>query len=327
MLRNDSVVTGVWWGENPDLVGLSPLQCLDLIVEYCGQVGMRIVLDRHSSLSNNFIEESYWYIPGDSYYTEERYIQDWVFLAKRYRNTAIIAADLWNEPKINATWGTGILSTDWRLAAERVGNAIQAVNPDWLLVVEGIGGATWWGGDLSLAGQYPVRFKIPNKLVYSVHEYCEDVSKQAWFSNTTVPPFPASLRKHWDSNFGYLVREKIAPVYIGEYGTRFAHPTDYIWLPLWVNYTNGQYTSDGVNDLLPGQTGLSWTFWALNPGGDTGGILEDDWTTADEFKLSFIRKAMAPMLPTLSTAIPGVGVNYSATYSPAVSPTASSSRV
>lgn len=169
MLRDDAFVSGVWWGINPDLVGLTPLQCLDKIVEYCGQVGMHIILDRHSSQSDRFTQESYWfdrplrsrsrslfgltplpllcrYVPGDPYYTEQRFIDDWVMLARRYRNTAIVAADLWNEPKMNATWGSGDLASDWRLAAERVGNAIQAVNPDWLLVVEGVGGATWWGG-------------------------------------------------------------------------------------------------------------------------------------------------------------------------------------
>ena len=121
-------------------------------------------------------------------------------------------------------------------------------------------------------------------------------------------PCPWSTR---DTNFGYLLRRKIAPVYVGEYGTRFAHPKDLVWLPRWVNYTQGEYTQDGVNDLLPGETGLSWTFWALSPGGDTGGILESDWKTPDLYKLSFIRKAMAPMLPTYDPPIPGIGVNYS----------------
>lgn len=189
MLRNSSVVHGVWWGINPDLVGLTPLECMDKIVEYCGQVGMHIILDRHSAHVDAFTKESYWfapalphamsismsivmsintypcacpcpslsfswprrYVPGDPYHTEQRFIDDWVMLARRYRNTAVVAADLWNEPKMNATWGTGDLASDWRLAAERVGNAIQAVNPDWLLVVEGVGGATWWGGEFRSA--------------------------------------------------------------------------------------------------------------------------------------------------------------------------------
>jgi chitinase len=118
-----------------------------------------------------------------------------------------------------------------------------------------------------------------------------------------------------DFNFGYLLRKKIAPVYVGEYGTRFAYPTSLVWLQHWVNYTQGEFTTDGVNDLLPGETGLSWTFWALSPGGDTGGLLESDWQTVDHYKLSFIRKALAPMLPTYDPPIPGIGVNYSSNVS------------
>lgn len=175
MLHNGSHVEGVWWELNPEMIGLTPLQCLDKIVAYCGEVGIRIILDRHSSKADEFTKESFWfdlplylsislsiylspypsrsypvrcrYLPGDPYYTEQLFIDDWVMLARRYRNTAVVAADLWNEPKMNSTWGTGDLASDWRLAAERVGNAIQAVNPDWLLVVEGVGGATWWGGN------------------------------------------------------------------------------------------------------------------------------------------------------------------------------------
>jgi aryl-phospho-beta-D-glucosidase BglC (GH1 family) len=33
---------------NKDLVGLTPLQCLDALVSYCGRVGVRIILTRSS---------------------------------------------------------------------------------------------------------------------------------------------------------------------------------------------------------------------------------------------------------------------------------------
>jgi len=53
-------------------------------------------------------------------------------------------------------------SRDWRLAAERAGNAILAINPDLLIIVEGVecygpgskndpwkgAGCTWWRGNL-----------------------------------------------------------------------------------------------------------------------------------------------------------------------------------
>lgn len=50
----------------------------------------------------------------------------------------MIGADLHNEPHGAATWGSGNTNTDWRLAAERCGNAILSVNTNWLIIVEGI---------------------------------------------------------------------------------------------------------------------------------------------------------------------------------------------
>eukprot|EP01035_Chromulina_nebulosa_P022450 gene22450-29071_t len=88
------------YSKNPDLVGLSSLETLDKIVAYSGSIGLRIFLDRHSAKADNYPNEPLWYIPGDAYYTEERFIADWVMLAERYRGTAVIGADLWNEPKI-----------------------------------------------------------------------------------------------------------------------------------------------------------------------------------------------------------------------------------
>jgi len=60
MLRNTSVVTGVDYYLNPDLKGLTPLQLLDVIIEYCGSVNMRIILDRHSAKQGNYIKETLW---------------------------------------------------------------------------------------------------------------------------------------------------------------------------------------------------------------------------------------------------------------------------
>ena len=40
----------------------------------------------------------------------------------------VIGADLHNEPHSPACWGCGDPNTDWRLAAERAGNAILSVN-------------------------------------------------------------------------------------------------------------------------------------------------------------------------------------------------------
>src|SRR5437588_12565633 len=59
--------------------------------------------------------------------------------------------------------------------AERAGNAILAVNPGWLIIVEGIerfgSDAYWWGGNLEGAREFPVRLTRTDKLVYSAHDY------------------------------------------------------------------------------------------------------------------------------------------------------------
>ena len=46
--------------------------------------------------------------------------------------------DLHNEPHDPACWGCGDTTIDWRLAAERAGNAVLGVNPNLLIFVEGI---------------------------------------------------------------------------------------------------------------------------------------------------------------------------------------------
>ena len=117
------------------------------------------------------------------------------------------------------------------------------MNPNWLIVVEGVScpsGADanvwdnipdepcgWWGGNLSRAGQFPVRLSTPAKLVYSAHDYATSVYQQSWFSD---PSFPANLPAIWDRFWGYLERQNVAPVLVGEFGSTLADPRDAVWL-------------------------------------------------------------------------------------------------
>ena len=51
---------------NPDLVGLSPLQILDKVIDYAGSKGMRIILDRHRPTAAG--QTALWYTsarPGE----------------------------------------------------------------------------------------------------------------------------------------------------------------------------------------------------------------------------------------------------------------------
>jgi endoglucanase len=281
-----SMPNGIDFSKNPDLQGLSGIQIMDKIVTYAGQIGLRIILDHHRSGAGAGAEGSgLWYT---SAYSEARWISDWQMLTARYANNpTVIGADLHNEPHGSATWGTGG-ANDWRLAAERAGNAILSVNSNWLIIVEGVEQGTsgwyWWGGNLSNAGAYPVRLNVSGRLVYSPHDYPASVYPQPWFND---PSYPNNLYSIWDNNWGYLFRQGIAPILIGEFGSKLETTSDQIWLNALVNYLKGDLNGDGTSDLSAGQQGASWTYWSWNPNsGDTGGILKDDWSGVQQAKVN-----------------------------------------
>jgi len=284
VLEPGATANGIDTNANPDLVGLGPLEILDKVIDHAAKKGMRVLLDRHRP--DGSAQSALWYTGS---VPESKWISDWVTLATRYRgDPTVIGADLHNEPHAvgdgqGACWGCGDSTKDWRLAAQRAGNAVLAANPDWLIVVEGVdcpGGdqqgsdCGWWGGNLSGARKYPVRLKDPTKLVYSAHEYATSVHEQSWFKD---PSFPSNMPAVWDRFFGYLVEEGTAPVLVGEFGSTLRDQRDVTWLKALMKY------------LGPGTGGMNFTYWCWNPdSGDTGGILRDDWRTVDRTKQSIL---------------------------------------
>jgi endoglucanase len=270
-------------GRNAALRGKTPLEVMDILVAEAGRQGLMIILDNHSQADDGFMYPL-WF--GQDGFTERDWISTWRKLADRFDdNPNVIAADLKNEPHGSATWGTGG-ATDWRRAAEVAGAAVQAVNPDLLIIVEGIEGPVaggkldvhWWGGNLEGVRSAPVRLPVPNKLVYSPHEYGPGVFAQPWFSD---PKMTSILTHRWETGFGYIHTQGIAPLLIGEFGAKNVG-TDTVE-GRWIN----QFT-----DYL-GRTGISWTFWSWNPNsGDTGGILTDDWTTVHRDKMGLLSALM-----------------------------------
>ncbi|MEU7718269.1 cellulase family glycosylhydrolase [Streptomyces tibetensis] len=271
-------------GKNTDLRGLTSLQVLDRIVAYAGQSGLKVVLDRHRPDAAG--QSALWYTAS---VPESTWITNLKALAARYKgNSAVIGIDLHNEPHDPACWGCGDTSRDWRLAAERAGNAVLSVNPELLIMVEGVqtfnGNSIWWGGNLMGAAQYPVRLDVPNRLVYSAHDYATSVAQQSWFSD---PSFPANMPGIWDKYWGYIFKQNIAPVWLGEFGTTLQSSVDQKWLAELVKYlrSTSSYGTDSFH----------WTFWSWNPNsGDTGGILKDDWQTVDTAKDAYLAPVKAP---------------------------------
>lgn len=268
---------------NPDLKGLSPLEIMDRVIASARAHGLRVILDQHRPDAAG--QSALWYTPQHS---EAQWIADWKMLAARYRdNDTVIGFDLHNEPRDPATWGSGDLATDWRLAAERAGDAVLAVNPGLLIFVEGVSKVGsddyWWGGNLGAAAKFPVRLIRPQQLVYSAHDYPSSVTQQSWFK---AADYPSNLPGVWTAHWGYLAVQNKVPVVLGEFGTRDATESDRAWLAKLVSY------------LMEHRIGA--IYWSLNPeSADTGGLLTADWKSVEQAKLA----ALAPLLEAASPRV------------------------
>ncbi|WP_017315299.1 cellulase family glycosylhydrolase [Mastigocladopsis repens] len=270
-------------GNNKELEGKTPIEIMDLIIQEAERQGLLVLLDSHR-LSDKHISQL-WYEDG---FTEADWINTWKMLAHRYKTqTNVIGADLKNEPHGQASWGTNDLATDWQLAAQRAGNAILDINPNWLIVVEGVEKNVpgqklpkhWQGGNLEGVKRYPVRLSRRNKLVYSPHEYGPGVADQPWFSD---PKFPNNLINRWQIGFHYISSQNIAPIFIGEFGGRQVDTTskEGIWQNEFVKYIK--------------QKKVSFAYWSLNPNSaDTGGILLDDWLSIDTGKQQLLSQLLS----------------------------------
>ena len=257
---------------NPELAGLHALDIVDRIIAYAGAIGLSVILDNHRSDAGWSSQESgLWYTPA---YPESAFQHDWITMARRYAaNITVIGADLRNEPHGAARWGTGDPATDWKMAAERAGDAVLGANPHLLIMVEGVqyygtAPSYWWGGNLMGVATAPVSLQFPDgsparsQLVYSTHDYGVDNCNSGcpWFNASTSY---ASLAAIWDQYWGYITadpsRPYAAPVWVGEFGT--------------CNYNVGC-----VADTIPGSQGqwfsslvqyigskhLSWAYWSAN---------------------------------------------------------------
>ncbi|MEU0411039.1 cellulase family glycosylhydrolase [Streptomyces griseorubiginosus] len=282
-------------GKNADLQGLNSLGVLDRIVSYAGQDGLKVILDRHRPDSGG--QSALWYTAA---VPESTWIANLKALATRYKGQdTVVGIDLHNEPHDPACWGCGDTATDWRLAAQRAGNAVLGINPDLLIFVEGVqtfnGVSGWWGGNLMGVAQYPVQLSVANRVVYSAHDYATSVAQQSWFSD---PSFPANMPGIWDKYWGYIFKQNIAPVWVGEFGTTLQSTVDQKWLAALVSYLRPTSTY--------GADSFHWTFWSWNPNsGDTGGILKDDWQTVDTVKDGYLASVKAPGFPGSGGGDPG----------------------
>lgn len=289
--------TAVDWDKNPEFVGKSAAEVMDLILDYCESLGLYVVLDHHRREAGQGADGS----PVSGSYTQANWIARWTFMANRYKDhPAVVGADVHNEPH-DLTWN------DWATHVEACGNAILATAPDWLIFVEGVGINSdstpyWWGGALKDVATRPIVLNVASKVAYSPHEYGQSVGSQAWLSKdgNNVPNYPNNLPAVWDAHWGYIYKNNIAPIWIGEYGGFFGldgtggntkpnGPVEIQWVQSLIKYLNGDYDLNGTIDIPAGKKGMSASYWGYNPNsGDTGGLVQDDWVTHQTPKLTLL---------------------------------------
>ena len=289
---------------NADLLGKTSLEIFDMILDYCFEQKLYVVLDHHRRNAGQGADGS----PIGTDYTQTNWLSSWSVMANRYKDhPSVVGADVHNEPH-DHSWSA------WATLAENCGNHILGIAPKWLIFVEGVGDnpdatSYWWGGALKGVATRPVVLTVPNKVVYSPHEYGQSVGNQAWLrteSNPSLPAnYPNNLYEIWDANWGFIFKDGIAPLWIGEFGGHFGvdgtggntKPNatyESQWATNLVKYLNGDFDGDGDSEITSIGVGLSFAYWSYNPNsGDTGGLVRDDWVTHQTNKLTLLAPLLA----------------------------------
>ena len=263
MLRQTAAVPDRCIAANTDLHGKTPLAVYDACVEALTAAGLIVIPNCHlldagwccSSIDHNGL----WF--NDSWAAAE-FTAAWQNIATRYKTNKLVAAmDIKNEPRpatvngqtLTPSWGTGG-NTDFAAMYTATGNAIHKIDPDVLIVCEGLK----YAADLTGVAAHPVKLNVPAKVVYSMHDY-------PWFhpANQDRQAYTTQL----NNAGGYLLSTKTAaaPVWIGEFGIDQGGMANFGLGPAGQagNAATGVWWGNIYAWLT--QTDADWCWWGLNP--------------------------------------------------------------
>lgn len=316
-------------GNTMDSMGI-----FDVLMKKCKKYGIKALIDIHSPASHNSGHNyNLWYYEPSAAdadnmaansktgekITEDMWIESVTWLAEKYKNDdTIIAYDLKNEPhgkrgyngttcpKDIAKWDDSEDLNNWAYAATKCGNSILDVNPNALILIEGVEqypktekGYTydtadiwqasadvspwyvgWWGGNLRGVKDYPIDFGSKSRnsqIVYSPHDYGPSVYSQTWFDKDFTTQ--TLLDDYWYDTWAYINDQDIAPLLIGEWGGHMDGGKNQKWMELLRDYMINNH--------------INHTFWCLNPNsGDTGGLLDSSFTVWDDEKYGLFEPSL-----------------------------------
>jgi endoglucanase len=262
MFESNPLVGDALLAANPDLLGKRALDVFDAVVRGLVDQGLYIILDNHRSKGEWCCDvqhgDGLWHTPE---YPESSWIADWQGMIRRYAGVReIIGADLRDAPRAQlsatasasctdcsatcpcdvAAWGGSDPATDWPSAAERAGNSILAIRSDVLIIVEGINSSRTIPANIR-----PIQLAVPNRLVYSPHDYPYTYNGVMNFAS--YDQFRATLELEW----GYLVTE----------AEPFTAP---VWVVFGANHSGNDAQWWGWMRQYVTEKDVDWSYWAVN---------------------------------------------------------------
>lgn len=218
----------------------------------------------------------------------KKWVSQWKDLVAKISQDPVsknrLMIDILNEPdEKGIRWET---LTELYIA---VMDAVYPINSGVLFFVEGTGqtdmGANWGDGfatNTNVNSAKPffdalITKPYLNQVVISPHVYPPSVSGSRFNDKG------AALYKRLNDSFGYLIEPgycvgscKKFPVAIGEFGSRFTNPEDVQFMEDFALYLNDHAIKN-------------WFYWSWNPNSsDTGGLVEDNWTTIIWKKIDYL---------------------------------------
>jgi len=241
-LERNPVVPDYAVKANPQFKGKHAMEVMDAVIDALAKAHIMVILDNHMSRADWCCDDKdgngLWY---NAEYPESKWLTDWQTITERYKHQNwVIGADLRNELRSGAAWGGSDAKLDWHAAAERGGNAVLAVNPRLLIMVESPEYSTNFTGFDKL----PVRLKVADRLVYSPHAYAPPDHVFSSYDE---------LKQVYDARAGFLLHaEPGVPLWVGEFGTcqTLDCGANSDWFKLFVRYLK--------------ENNLAWSYWPLN---------------------------------------------------------------
>ncbi len=294
MYEKNPLITDELLRQNPSLRGRHALEVLDAVIAALAHQGLLVVLDNHTSdadwCCSDDDQNGLWW---NGRYSELSWVSDWRGMVLRYRDQpAVIGVDLRNELRPASgrapAWGGTDSTLNWKRAAGDCAEELLKLNPNLLIIVEGLNYSSDFGGVYT----DPLLLSIAGRLVYAPHDY-------AWFHNGLASY--AELKTALGNKWGFLLTQNkpfTAPVWVSEFGTCHTGAD-------CIDGTTAQgLWFAGFRQYLT-EADIDWAYWALNGtqaratgrtygAEETYGILDPTWQKA---ALPALQAALAKLQP------------------------------